>query len=69
MATLLELRSKTGKNRAQVAADLDMSERHLYRLETGKSPLRRMLALAFANYYGVPLDQIDGATDDTERAA
>lgn len=60
MATILELRTEAGKSRARVAADLTMSERHLYRLETGKSPLRRMLAFAFANYYGVKADAIDG---------
>lgn len=60
MKSLLELRESTGKSRAKVAAELDMSERHLYRLEMGKSPLRRVTALALANYYGVDLDVIAG---------
>ena len=58
MKSLLQLREATGKTRSAVAADLDMSERHLYRLETGKSPLRRVTALAFANYYGVKPEKI-----------
>ena len=41
MPTLKELREKSGKTRANVAADLGMSERHLYRLENGY-PLRRI---------------------------
>jgi transcriptional regulator with XRE-family HTH domain len=63
MASLIELREHAGKSRALVAAELDISERHLYRLETGNSPIRRVLALAFANYYGVPVEQIDGQED------
>ena len=59
MATLTQLRERTGKTRARVAAELDMSERHLYRLEKGDSPLRRITALAFAEYYGVPVDEIE----------
>lgn len=68
MATIAELRKATGKSRALVAADLDMSERHLYRLENGKSPLRRMLALAFANYFGVNAEEIDGQESEGETA-
>lgn len=62
MATILELREAANpkKSRARVAADLNISERHLYRLETGKSPLRPIVALAIASYYGVPVEQIDG---------
>ena len=62
MATLKQLRTAAGKSRAGVAADLNMSERHLYRLENGGS-LRRVLVLAFANYYGVPADEIDREED------
>lgn len=58
MASLRELREKAGKTRVQVAADLDMSERHLYRLEHGY-PIKKRVALAFAAYYGVPVDDID----------
>lgn len=60
MPTVQELREASGKSRARVAADLDMSERHLQRIESGRQPLRRVLALAFANYYGVKPQQIDG---------
>lgn len=60
MATIKELREAAGKSRSMVSADLAMSERHLYRLETGRVPLRRVLALAFATYYGVPVDEIEG---------
>lgn len=59
MATIKELRERSEKTRALVAADLDLSERHLYRLETGRTPLRHVLALAFANYYGVSVKTID----------
>lgn len=58
---LIELREKTGKTRAAVAADLQMSERHLYRLETGATPLSRRWALTFAAYFGVKVDDIDEA--------
>lgn len=47
------LREQSGKTRAQVAADLDISERHLYRLETQTEPLARRWELVFAAYYGV----------------
>lgn len=65
MATIKELRERAGKSRSIVAADLDLSERHLYRLETGRSPLRHVIALAFANYYGVSVKSIK----DVEQAA
>jgi transcriptional regulator with XRE-family HTH domain len=66
MPTILELRKATRpeKSRARVAADLDISERHLYRLETGKAPLRPIVALAIAAYYGVDVNQIVGVRDE-----
>lgn len=64
MPSIKELREATGKSRAGVASDLNMSERHLYRLERGKSPLRRVLALGFATYYGVPVESIDHIEDE-----
>lgn len=64
MSTITELRDATGKSRARVASDLNMSERHLYRLENGKSPIRRILAIAFASYYGVAVESIDGQVQD-----
>lgn len=59
--SLLELRRATGKSRAKVAAELDISERHLLRLETGKSRLTRLQALGFAQHYRVEVDEIDEA--------
>lgn len=61
MPRLKELREAVGKTRAQVAADLDMSERHLYRLENGHTPLRKIHAVAFARYYGVDVADITEA--------
>lgn len=61
MPTLKELRDGVGHTRAKVAADLGMSERHLYRLENGVTPLRRVVAFRFARYYGVKVDEIDEA--------
>ena len=61
--TIEQLRESSGKSRARVASDLSMSERHLYRLEKGRSPLRRVIALALANYYDVQLEEIDGIAD------
>lgn len=40
-----------------------MSERHLSRLENAEQPLRRVHALAFANYYGVKLEEIEGQAE------
>jgi transcriptional regulator with XRE-family HTH domain len=68
MPSIEELRETAGKSRAGVASDLNMSERHLYRLERGKSPLRRVLALAFAAYYNVDVDEIDHVEDDQAAA-
>lgn len=66
MPTILQLREAANpkRSRARVAADLNISERHLYRLETGKSPLRPIVALAIAAYYGVDANEIDGVRDE-----
>ena len=61
MPRLKELREATGRSRAKVAADLGMSERHLYRLENGVTPLRKIQAFRFAAYYGIKVDEIDEA--------
>jgi transcriptional regulator with XRE-family HTH domain len=61
LTALLELRKASGKSRAKVASDLQISERHLLRLENGTTPLARRWALAFAAYYGVEVDEIDEA--------
>lgn len=63
MPTIKELREATKRTRTRVASDLDMSERHLSRLENGETPIRRVHALAFANYYGVAPDSIDGQVE------
>lgn len=46
-------------SRAELAARLDLSERHVYRLERGVSPLKRMHLLAFAEALDVPLETIE----------
>jgi len=53
-----ELRIKAGKTRREVALDMDISERHLVRLERGHTPLRKHHRMAFARYYGVEPDQV-----------
>jgi transcriptional regulator with XRE-family HTH domain len=63
MSSLKQLRESTGRTRARVASDLDMSERHLARLENGKTPIKRVHALAFANYYGVQPHEIEGQVE------
>lgn len=63
MATLKELREATGRSRARVAVDMDMSERTLSRLESGETPIRRVHALAFAGYYQVDPATIDGQSE------
>jgi transcriptional regulator with XRE-family HTH domain len=65
--TLKELRALAGLSRAKVAADMEMSERHVYRLETGVTPLSRFNALRFAAYYGVAVNEI--AEPESEEAA
>lgn len=69
MATIQQLRESSGRSRALVASHLNMSERHLYRLEKGVSPIRRVLAHAFANYYGVDVSEIDGIESHAGEAA
>jgi transcriptional regulator with XRE-family HTH domain len=54
-----ELRTLSGKSRTRVAADLDISERTLYRLETRPTPLPRRWVLVFAAYYGVAPEDIE----------
>ena len=56
---LTELRKAQGLTRPEVAAKLDISERHLYRLEHGHSPLKRWHKLALADAYGVTIDEIE----------
>lgn len=58
MPALKELRLARGKTVREVALEIGMSERHLRRLESGEVTLRGVLARAFSEYYGVPVDQI-----------
>lgn len=58
MPTLRELRNATGKRIEDVADDLGLGYSTVYRLEMGKSPLRQIVARAFADYYGVPVGEI-----------
>ena len=58
MSTLKEIREERGLSRAQVAAKIDMSERHLYRLENGQSPVRRIHLAALADVYEIPVEEL-----------
>lgn len=58
MPTIRDLRAASGKTIEQVAADLGVGYSTVYRLETGKTPLRQMTTRAFADYYGVPVEHI-----------
>lgn len=60
MTRLETLRKASGKSRAEIAAIFDISERHLYRLERGITPLSRFHAIAFANYYEVEIEDLLG---------
>lgn len=61
--TIERLRIAAGKSRAQVALDLAISERHLYRLEKGVD-LPRRWCLVFSAYYGVPVSEIEGCAEE-----
>lgn len=65
-ATLKRLRIAAGKTPTEVAADLGFSERHLYRLESGKTPLTRRWCLVFSTYYAVPVEEIEGCDEAVE---
>lgn len=67
MATLRELRQTRGIRPEKVAADLELSERTLRRIESGASAPRRIILVAFADYYGVDVDTIE-LVGDTEAA-
>lgn len=62
MPTLLELRTKTGKTRVEVVGDLrSLTERHLFRLEKGITPLSVRRRREFAAYYGVAPESIEAS--------
>lgn len=70
MGRLETLRRASGKSRAQVAATFDISERHLYRLERGITPLSRFHAIAFSEFYEVDISELlDAGEPDDEVAA
>ncbi len=62
-ARLKELRKSAGLTRSQVAAALDISERTVYRHESGVTPLRRLYVLSLADLYGVPVEAFYGAEE------
>lgn len=59
MTLLKQIRELTGKTQEEVAADLGISVSTVNRHEQGKTPLTRMLVLAYAAYYGVDPDSIE----------
>lgn len=60
--TIRRLRIAAGKSPAQVAADLGISERTVYRLEA-QPVLPRRWCLAFATYFGVTPEEIEGCAE------
>lgn len=50
-----------GLSRQRVASELGLSPRHLKRLETGESPVKRVHLLALAAIYGVPVTDLEEA--------
>jgi XRE family aerobic/anaerobic benzoate catabolism transcriptional regulator len=64
-----QLRKERGLSRAALAARLDMSERHLYRLERGFTPIRRMHLLAVAEALDVSPADLAGDFASSEEAA
>lgn len=59
--TLKQLRQSKGFTVAHAARELGLSERHLYRLERGDSPLGRTVAVAMSAVYGVPVAEVEAA--------
>lgn len=55
---LQEIRKELGISRSHVARELDISERTVYRLERGVSPVRRVYLTAFAELYGVDVSDL-----------
>lgn len=58
VVTLKELRQSRDFTVARAAEELGLSERHLYRLERGDSPLQRTVAVAMSAVYRVPVDKV-----------
>lgn len=64
--TLKGLRAQAGLTIPQAAAQLGLSERQMYRLEHGKTPLRRLHILAMSVVYRVPADVVEAAGKETQ---
>ena len=62
-SSLETLRLKAGLSRPKVARALGLSERHVYRLERGVTPLRRPYAIVLAELYEVPREEIEAAAE------
>jgi transcriptional regulator with XRE-family HTH domain len=60
-ASLESLRREAGLSRPKVAQALSLSERHIYRLERGLTPLKRPYAKSLAELYEVPLADVEKA--------
>ena len=56
-----QMREERGLTVSQIAAELDMSERQVFRLEGGETPLRRVHLLALAEVYGVSPAELEDA--------
>lgn len=59
-----QLRQSKGLSVVVAARELGLSERHLYRIENGSSPLRRTVAVAMSAVYGVPVRDVEAAGKD-----
>ena len=62
MLRLRSLRSATGKTQAEVADAVGISRAHLAKLETGGDAPGRDSLVALSDYYGVPIDYLEGRT-------
>ncbi len=59
------LRKRAGLSRPKVSVQLGVSERHLYRLERGVTPLRRPHAKMLADVYEISLAKVEAAARRT----
>ncbi len=68
-SSLEGLRLRAGLSRPKVALALGLSERHVYRLERGTTPLKRPYAKVLAELYEVELADIEAAVEQLKKAA
>lgn len=61
--SLESLRVQAGLSRPKVAQALGLSERHVYRLERGITPLRRPYANVLAELYEVSREEVEAAAE------